>query len=288
MAPVPAKETLVASDGVELVLYRWRPAVQAEGALIIVHGYAEHATRHLDLARSAQEVGYDVFAPDLRGHGESPGVRGSVPGFGPTLADLHELFRLARATDPKLPVLLFGHSMGGALALRYALDHPEEVTALALSSPFLKDATTRAPWLNKLAGVIARLLPNLPVASLNAAFISRDPDQVERYRSDPLVYHGGVRANAGHAMIEQGAALRAHAAELGVPTLVIVGTADGIADPEGSRELAAASSKVRLEEIVGGYHELHHDDPATGVPQKFRRLLVEWLQANTRSTKNLR
>ncbi len=288
MTPGPAKERLVGRDGVELALYRLRPAGRPEGALIIVHGYAEHATRHIDLARTAQEVGYDVFAPDLRGHGESPGVRGSVPGFGPSLADLHELFRLTRATDPELPVLLFGHSMGGAIALRYALDHPTEVTALALSSPFLKDAATRPAWLNRLAGVIARLLPNLPVASLDPAFISRDPEQVERYRSDPLVYHGGVRANAGHAMIEQGEALRARAHELVVPTLVIVGTSDSIADPEGSREFAAASDTVRLEEIAGGYHELHHDDAATGVPQKYRRLLVEWLQANTRSAKNLR
>lgn len=284
---MPARTILTASDGVKLALYRWS-VEHPVGALIIVHGYGEHATRHAGLARAAQEAGYDVFALDLRGHGESPGVRGSVPSFAPLITDLHELFRLAHASDPQLPVLLFGHSMGGAVALRYALEHPNDVSALALSSPFLKDAVQRSALLNGLAGVISRLAPNLPVAALDPALISRDQAEVERYRSDPLVYHGGVRANAGYTMLEQGSYLRGRAADLSVPTLVIVGSADGIADPAGARELAAANPLVRLEELPGGYHELHHDDPATGTPQEYKRLLVEWLQANTRNTMNFK
>ena len=284
---MPARSTLTGPDGAKLALYRWRPE-RPVGALVIVHGYGEHATRHADLARSAQEAGWDAVAFDQRGHGESPGVPGGVPGFGRTLADLEELFRLVRATDPQLPVLLFGHSMGGAIALRCATRHPAEVTALALSSPFLQDAVKRPALLGALAGVIARLLPNLPVAALDARLISRDPDEVARYRNDPLVYHGGVRANAGHTMLEEGRDLLAHADALTVPTLVVVGTADGIADPEGARRLAAANPLVRLEELPGGYHELHHDDPGTGTPQRFKRLMVEWLQANTRNTTNLR
>lgn len=275
----PAKGTLMGPDGTALVLHRWQPEAPV-GTLIIVHGYAEHATRHIDLARSAMEVGYDVFAPDLRGHGKSPGARGSVPGFEQAIADLSELFRTARGANPGLPVLLFGHSMGGAIALRYALERPQDVTALALSSPFLSDAIKRPRWLTALSGPLARALPLLPVARLDPLFISRDPAQVERYRSDPLVYHGGVRADAGATLVAQGAALLARAAQLAVPTLVVVGTADGIADPDGARALAAANARVRLEELMGGYHELHHDDPETGVPQKYRRLLVEWLELN--------
>lgn len=285
--PTPALETLIGHDGARLALYRWW-AEEPVGALILVHGYGEHARRHQELARSAQEAGLDVFAFDLRGHGGSPGLRGSVPGFAPLLNDIHEMFRLARAEDPDQPVLLFGHSMGGALALRYALDHPEDVRALCVSSPFLKDAAKRPAWLTGVSGIVARLLPNLPVAKLDPGLISRDPEEVERYRSDPLIYHGDVRAAAGYAMLEEGRALRRRAAELSVPTLIIVGTADGIADPEGSREFAAANPKVRLEEVAGGYHELHHDDPATGAPQRFRELVSRWLQANTRNTKSFK
>lgn len=287
MSTDPARSTLTASDGVQLTLYRWQVDAPV-GVLVIVHGYAEHARRHATLARGAQDLSFDVFGLDWRGHGESPGVRGSVRGFGPAIADLHELIRNVRATDPRIPVLLFGHSMGGAIALRYALEHPNDLVGLALSSPFLKDAARRPALLNRLAGVIAAVAPELPVAALDAGLISRVPAEVARYRDDPLVYHGGVRAAAGHTMLTQGAALLARASGLSVPTLVIVGSADGIADPAGARELAAASSEVRLEVLEGGYHELHHDDPATGTPQRFQGLLSEWLQASTRSTMNLR
>lgn len=283
----PDRLTLTGPDGVELALYRWARA-DAHGALVIVHGYGEHARRHGQLARTAQEAGWDVYAFDLRGHGESPGVRGSVPGFGRSLADLQELFRTVRADDPERTVLLFGHSMGGALSLRFTTLHPSEVSALALSSPFLTDAVKRSPLLDALAGPIARLLPNLPVARIDPRLISRDPAQVERYRTDPLIYHGGVRANAGYTLLEEGRDLRTHPDALTIPALVLVGTADGIADPAGARELAVANALVRLEELPGGYHELHHDDPATGTPQRFMRHMVEWLQANTRSTMNLR
>ncbi|MCC6311105.1 MAG: lysophospholipase [Trueperaceae bacterium] len=281
MTASAAATTLEVRDGLSLSLSRWRPEASV-GALVIVHGYGEHATRHLELARSAQEVGYDVFAPDLRGHGKSPGVRGGVPGFEGIIADLTAVFAQARAANPGLPTLLFGHSMGGAIALRYALERPAEVNALALSSPFLRDAVARPAWLLAVSGVLGKVLPNLPTVKLDPALISRHPAEVERYRADPLIYHGGVRANAGATLTTQGAELLALAPGLAVPTLVVVGTADGIADPAGARALAAASDRVRLEELPGGFHELHHDDPGTGVPQKFKRLLVEWLEANAR------
>lgn len=279
MTVASTASTLTGSDGTRLSLSRWRPESPV-GSLVIVHGYGEHATRHLDLARSAQEVGYDVFAPDLRGHGKSPGVRGGVPGFERIVADLAYLFDQVRETNRGLPTLLFGHSMGGAIALRYALERPSEVNALALSSPFLLDAVKRPAWLLGVSGVLGKVLPNLPTVKLDPALISRDPGEVGRYRTDPLIYHGGVRANAGATLVSQGAELLSRAASLAVPTLVIVGTADGIADPEGGRALAAANARVRLEELPGGFHELHHDDAGTGVPQKFRRLLGEWLEAN--------
>lgn len=278
MSMSAAATTLTAPDGASLSLSRWRPA-KPVGALVIVHGYGEHATRHLDLARSAQEVGYDVFAPDLRGHGKSPGVRGSVPGFEGIITDLTAVFAQARAANPGLPTLLFGHSMGGAIALRYALERPAEVDALALSSPFLQDAVKRPAWLLGISGVLGKVLPNLPTVKLDPALISRHPAEVERYRADPLIYHGGVRANAGATLTAQGAELLTRAHDLAVPTLVIVGTADGIADPAGGRALAVASARVRLAELPGGFHELHHDDPGTGVPQEFKRLLVDWLES---------
>ena len=271
---------LHALDGEALAAYRWPAAGAARGALLVLHGYAEHALRHGGLATAAAAAGLDVWAFDQRNHGRSPGaVRGSVDGFEATLGDVAVLRERALAASPGLPTFLFGHSMGGAIALRYALERPAELAGLVLSAPFLRDAVARPAWLLRLARPLARLFPTLPTTKLPPSAISRSGAEVRRYAEDPLIYHGGVRADAGVTLLEQGAALLERAPGLAVDTLVVHGSGDAVAALAGSRELAAASPRVELQVLEGGSHELHHDDPASGVPERVRRAVLDWLAA---------
>jgi len=275
-------------DGEKLAGYAWRavpgsaPGVSSGGpraVLLILHGYAEHAGRHAGLARAAARAGFDVWSFDQRNHGNSPGpVRGSVESFTPALADLAALQMHAREESGRVPNFLFGHSMGGAMALRYALDHPERLDGLVLSSPFLLDAAKRPKVVTGAAPILKSLFPSVPTARLSADAISREPDEISRYLADPLIYHGGVRADAGATMLQEGAELLRLAGALSVDTLVVHGSADQIADVEGSRRLAAASPRVRYVEQEGGFHELHHDAPDSGVPQATRAAVVDWLE----------
>lgn len=267
-------------DGEKLAGYRWPAQTDggARGVLLVMHGYGEHAARHGGLAHAAAQAGFEVWSFDQRNHGNSPGsVRGSVRGFEPALSDLAALQATAGEADPGLPHFLFGHSMGGAISLRYALENPGRLVGLVLSSPFLLDAVRRPAIVTAGAPLLARLLPGAPTTRLAAATISREPGEVERYATDPLVYHGGVRADAGATMLAQGARLLELAPGLAVDTLVVHGSGDKIADVAGSRRLAAASSRVKLVELEGGYHELHHDAPATGVPASYRAAILDWL-----------
>ncbi|MFA5550044.1 MAG: lysophospholipase [Trueperaceae bacterium] len=268
-------------DGEQLAGYAWRATDPGgpRGVLLLLHGYAEHAGRHAGLAQDAARAGFDVWAFDQRNHGNSPGqVRGSVDGFEPALADLAALQMHAHQESGSVPAFVFGHSMGGAIALRYALEHPERVSALALSAPFLLDAVKRAKVVTGAAPLLRNLFPSVPTTKIAAETISRERSEVARYASDPLIYHGGVRADAGATMLEQGAALLRLAPGLAVPTLVVHGSGDQVADVAGSRQLAAASPRVTLLEQEGGFHELHHDAPDSGVPQATRAAILEWLE----------
>ncbi len=198
-----------------------------------------------------------------------------VAGFDGALRAVGSLLRMA-ADGSGRTATLFGHSMGGAISLRLALERPEAVRALALSSPFLLDAVARPAAQVAAARILARLLPQLPVARPDETRISRDAAEVARYRSDPLIHHAGVPAVTGLTLISEGAALLARASSLGVPALVVHGTDDGYASVEGSRRLAAASERVELVEVEGGYHELHHDSPEAGVPEYVRGRFLEW------------
>lgn len=279
MAPTAQQFTVTSADAQELAAYRW-PSNAPKGVLLIVHGYGEHARRHAGLAEAASEAGLDVWAFDHRNHGETSGaVRGSVRGYAPARSDITSVLSAAQAAVPSVPSFLFGHSMGGAVALSYALTAPQELQGLILSSPFLRDPVQRPAALKWAAGFLGKWLPTLPVTKIPPEGISSDPGEVRRYVEDPLNYHGGVRADAAATMMTEGEALLARAAELRVPTLVVHGGADPIAAASGSEELAATSQLVTLEVMAGGLHELHHEPVSSGIPERVRRLVLDFLNA---------
>lgn len=274
------------SAGQELAAYRWSPAAPTgavaadDGApLVIVHGFAEHARRHSELATAAAAAGHPVYALDLPGHGRSPGRRAMVDGYGRPLAAVSALLEHVAAVEAgRLPILL-GHSMGGAIALGFALDHPQRLAGLVLSSPFLIDGVTRPAWMLALLGVVAKLLPGFPVTKLDSRLISRDRAEVARYVGDPLNYTAWLPAVSGHTLTNMGAELLQRSGRLSVPTLVIHGESDGIASVEGSRALQAAAPAglVDLLTIPDGPHELFHDAERTGVPQRVAAAVLDYL-----------
>jgi pimeloyl-ACP methyl ester carboxylesterase len=98
--------------------------------LVIIHGFGANATSYARvLAHLRTKVG-KILVPDLPAHGFS-GARPPVMTVELAYAGLTEL--LLRKLDR--PAILFGNSLGGAFALRFALEHPARVHGLFLSSP---------------------------------------------------------------------------------------------------------------------------------------------------------
>lgn len=293
-APRPVRhvtETFRAADGVALALHRWTPNEQGPddgatlGTCLLVHGYAEHALRYGPLAEALVAVGIEVVAPDLRGHGASPGVRGDVPSFEVVAGDVAELLRDVRSAARARPIVLFGHSLGGAIALSVALDEQASLAGLVLSAPFLRSAEKVSGLLVGVARVLSKLVPTLPLRSMDAGLVSRDPAVVATYRSDPWVYNGRVRARMGYELVRSGPSLLARAPQLRLPLLVLHGDADGLADLTASRELAAAvgSDDLTLEVVAGGYHELLNDLGRERTTQRVVTWMRDHLAADSRA-----
>lgn len=255
-----ALRTLRTADGLDLALYRWQ-VEDPRATCLLIHGYAEHAGRYQAVARALVEAGIEVWGIDLRGHGHSPGVRADVRTFDTYLADVVTLREQVRSERPGLPTLVLGHSMGGVIGLRLALEHPEGVDALVLSSPYLRPTTKPPGWLTGLASGLASTVPQLPVQPLDARALSRDAAAVEAYRRDPLVYSGWVKARMGHQLVSAGPALLENAAALSVATLLLCGGADAIADPQAGRALSevAPDGTVTYRLYPQAYHELFND-----------------------------
>lgn len=262
-------------DGQPLCLHDW-PLAQARGGVLVVHGLGEHAGRYAPLARWFNAHGYAVRAFDQRGHGQSPGPRGVLNHPDDLLADLSVVHAdYAHALGPA-PILL-GHSMGGLVALRAVLDERITPEALVLSSPALRSHAS--PGLQRLAAILARLLPNLRLSSgLGPEWLSHDPQAMASYAGDTL-RHDRISPRLADFIFRAGAACIADAGRLEVPTLLLVAGDDALVDAGGSRDFsaaAAATKQLTTRYFANLYHELFNE----AEPSRTQVLmqLEDWLE----------
>src|SRR5260221_540994 len=129
------EETLASVDEVSLHYQEWRPSrygssLPPRGAVLLVHGYAESLVRYRRLARALAEEGFVVGGIDQRGMGDSGGERVLVYDYEEYLCDLSvSLSRLRRDLPSELPCFVYGHSMGGLVALLHAARRLSEPVA---------------------------------------------------------------------------------------------------------------------------------------------------------------
>jgi len=256
-------------------------AERPRALVAIVHGLGEHGGRYAALASDlVARARCTVVALDLPGHGDAPGARGDMPSW--TLVRdqvITSMFTATRGLPDQpydLPHVLFGHSMGGVIALDHALAHPRGLHALVLSAPGL--ASAMPPWWKlALANVALAAAPSAGFAhGLDTTGISRDADVRRLYDQDPRV-HGRISPRLYFAFNEARQRCMRDARSLQVPTLLLQGMADRVVDPRGALEFAASAPHgvVRFETLADRYHEIFND---TGRDEVVARLAA-WLDA---------
>jgi alpha-beta hydrolase superfamily lysophospholipase len=186
------------------------PAMATPRAVVqINHGLAEHAARYQRFARFLAARGYHVYVHDHRGHGATrapdsiPGAFASRDGASKVIADVAAIHALIGERHPGLPVVTFGHSMGGLIALNFAETHPAASAALAVwNSNFnaglagrAGQAALRLEAFFKGSDTPSTILPKLtfqawanamPDRRTDFDWLSRDPLEVDLYVVDPL------------------------------------------------------------------------------------------------------
>ncbi|MCK9379508.1 MAG: lysophospholipase [Sulfuritalea sp.] len=227
---------LQTADGVCLAGQAWMPPT-LRAVVAVVHGIAEHSGRYAFLAARCNEHGLGVVSVDLRGHGRSPGERSYVERFDDYLLDADALLEKTRELAAGHPVFLMGHSMGGALALRWLVRRRQPVAGLILSSAALKIGGDVPRLLVALAPLLSRWLPHLRGTRIDPAVISRDASAVAAYVGDPLVSLLAPPARTGAELLQVMAANREAASGLSVPVYLFHGDADRLTDPAGSQEI---------------------------------------------------
>ena len=247
--------------GVRIVYDVWTPDSPARGVVVIAHGYAEHARRYDHVAARFAEAGLITYALDHRGHGRSGGKRVYLRDISEYTGDFHTLVGIAAADHPDLPRIVMGHSMGGGIVFTYGAEHPGDYTAMVLSGPAVDAQASVSPVMVRVAKVLGRLAPGVPVEELPADAVSRDPEVVAAYESDPLVYHGKLPAGIARALIGVGETMPQRAGAVTAPLLVVHGEHDRLIPVQGSRRLVecVGSTDVHLKVYPELYHEVFNE-----------------------------
>lgn len=264
-------------DNTQISWRAWLPDTPVKGVVALSHGYGEHSGRYEHVGDKLTGTGYALYALDHRGHGQSGGGRGQIPSYDCLLDDYGTLIGMAQDRHPDVPLFIYGHSMGGNIALSYAVDRPDGLAGVMVTGPLLRFTDAAPAWKITMAKIIGSVAPTITLSgNVETTSICRDPLVVDAYEADPLV-HDQMSARLGKALIERGEYLLEHADKLAIPALLMHGTADQLTSPVATRQFAerATNADVTHIEYPGLYHELHNEPEQDEILAE----MIGWLDA---------
>ncbi|WP_181411054.1 alpha/beta fold hydrolase [Nocardioides humi] len=212
---------------------------------------------------AASLPGWNLLGWDLPGHGASPAADRLTPGF--SMSDLAAavLAAVDEAVGDDLPFAYAGDSVGGAVGLQLALDHPGRVCSLTV----LCSAASFGPpagWHERAARVRAEGMAPMVASSPARWFGSAIRSAPGERTAGPLADLAEVDPE-GYARVCEALAgfdVRARLASVSVPLLAVAGAEDVATPPAVLAELADGVPEGRLEVLDGVGHLAPYEAPA--------------------------
>ena len=244
--------------------YQWNTQ-NPRAVLCLIHGICEHAGRYDRMAQMFTQSGLAVIGMDLRGHGCSSGRRGHCAPRNEVLKDIDQLLRYADCQYPGLPIVLYGHSLGGNIVLDY------RVRGMLSGSPAAYIIS--GPWLGLVRKVPKHVRLILKAAHKVKPDFAINANLRPAHLGNPKMIMGDGRKALFHNSITVQTALEAYkigrALEKGShkgnnggvekPMLLMHGEFDSVCSIESTRAFASLQGdSCTYIEWPGYFHELHN------------------------------
>jgi alpha-beta hydrolase superfamily lysophospholipase len=255
----------------------WIPE-KPKAVVQVVHGFAEHSGRYLNVVNQLIPLGYAIYANDHRGHGKSDGKRNYVDYFDQYIEDEKKFYDLITSLHPSLPIFMLGHSMGSMIALVFAKNYEPLLRGLILSGTGTGAGEGISKTLKVMVKALAKIAPKKYInPGLEADKLSHDSEVVQAYENDPLVNADKITIRLGWELMNNFERYDTITSNLKLPLLVQCGAEDSLI--KGSEEVLRNAFNMEDKTIIiydGLYHEVYNE--TKGEREKVLNDLSNWLE----------
>lgn len=244
--------------GVKLFYKAWVKD-ENKARIIFLHGSGEYSEKYTRFAEWFFDKNIDVFIPDLRGHGRSAGSVCHVDNFNEYTFDLDIFVNFVdKAWTSDKKTFLVSHSLGGLIAIFYALNFSYSFKGIVLCSPCLKLKLKIEHVMAWLANIFYKILGDRHFSShIKPMMATHDKYILERFMKDPLIHHV-VTASFYVQMLNAMRYVKERTADFKRPFLFLQPGDDKICDINAADDFYKRSGSVDKEYKLypGFYHEL--------------------------------
>lgn len=247
-------------EGKKVFAQSWQSDTEPKAIINLIHGMGEHSGRYERWGGLFADAGYALISTDLFGHGKTEGRIGHINSYQSLLDQVDMMLAKSEEMFPGIPRILYGQSMGGNIAINYAISKNPPISALIAASPWLRLVIPVSGVEKAFSRVFNSLAPGLRVKAkgLGAEKLSDDPEHWESVRNDPGC-HRKISAKYAYEIMKMGEYAIGHASRINKPFLLMHGSGDEITSHKASEEFSRNSSERTQLKIWEGFrHEMHN------------------------------
>ncbi|MGD9678760.1 MAG: lysophospholipase [Vulcanibacillus sp.] len=250
-----------------------------KAVVLTIHGLGEHIGRYNHVGKWLNENQIVMVGGDLPGFGKSTKMKGHLENFNEYLLKVDEWIQYIDKKWPKVPIFLFGHSLGGLIVLRYIEEIDNNLLkGIILTSPSISIKLKVPKWQILLAKSLRKIYPTLRLKSgIKSYQVSRSKEVVEKYGSDPLNY-GKVSVGLFcefQDAIEMVWKKLGRVNDIGIPLLFLQAGDDQLTDPNRADEFVKEIKQELITYI--NIPELYHEVFNEPENEIYLKIFSDWI-----------
>lgn len=274
--------TFTTHDGVSLFYRHW-PAADTQPneprrAIVMFHRGHEHGGRMAHLVEELGLQGFDFFAWDARGHGESPGERGDSPSFATSVRDVQTFIDHIAATHgiASEDMVVLAQSVGAVIISTWAHDYAPKIRALVLASPAFK-VKLYVPFARPGLKLMRTWRGNFFVNSyVKAKYLSHDPQRIASFEQDPLISRP-ISVNMLLGLYDAAERVVADAQAIQIPTQLLISGSDFVVHRKPQEQFFERLSSPHKEQHIlpGFFHDTLGERDRAHALTRIRRFVLK-------------